>query len=117
VRTLTSEVLSEHGFVCMQAGDAEEALHLVDGRLPSIAVLDIGLPGRSGAELAWRMRERGHTFPIVAVSGQLSSWDPDDLADLGFDGVFAKPFDEDELVSRCLELLRARDEADTGPPA
>ena len=43
---------------------------------------------------------------LVAVSGMLDVWDRDDLVDLGFVRVFAKPFDVDELVRACQGLCR-----------
>jgi CheY-like chemotaxis protein len=55
----------------------------------------------SGAELAWRIRERDPNIPLVALSGYLKDWDRDDLKDLGFDRVFPKPMDCDAFVSFC----------------
>jgi two-component system KDP operon response regulator KdpE len=116
VRKLTCEILGDNGFHCIEANDAEEALQKLFGQRLDIAVLDIGLPGKSGAELAWRMREKGYGIPIVAISGQLHLWDRDDLADLGFDGVFAKPFEEDEFVACIRDLLRRRDDSPRDVP-
>ena len=82
----------------MEARDAERALELLAEHRPHLAVLDIALPGISGAELAWRIRERELNIPLVTVSGQLELWDPDDLAHLGFSRILSKPFDPDHLV-------------------
>ena len=100
------DLLEESGFRCLQAEDAERAMALLGDQQICIGILDIGLPGMSGAELAWRIREREPDLPLVAVSGMLDVWDRDDLADLGFVRVFPKPFDVDELVRACQGLCR-----------
>ena len=58
----------------------------------------------SGAELALRIKEQMPDLPLVAVSGGLVLWDPDDLADLGFDHVFSKPLNREEFVRICGEI-------------
>ena len=100
-RSLLTELLSASGFHCLPARSGEQALGLLEERRPHLGVLDINLPGMSGAELAWRINEQMPDLPLVAVSGDLDLWDPDDLVDLGFDHAFSKPFDCEEFVQIC----------------
>jgi DNA-binding response OmpR family regulator len=111
VRAMLVEILSRAGFSCLEAGSAEEALTLLDTRSPQLGVLDIALPGLSGAELAWKIRRRLPGLPLVALSGRLSEWDADDLRDLGFDRVFGKPMDVDEFLGFCERACTARPDA------
>jgi CheY-like chemotaxis protein len=104
VRGFLSRLLSRSGYRCLEACDAEQAIELLTKHRPDLGVLDLALPGISGAELAWRMRERMPDIPLVAVSGQLQSWDLDDLADLGFARVFPKPLDCGEFIRCCREV-------------
>lgn len=106
VRAMLAEMLEESGFRCLQAEDAERAMTLLGDQQICVGILDIGLPGMSGAELAWKIRERDPDLPLLAVSGMLDVWDRDDLVDLGFVRVFQKPFDGDELVRACQRLCR-----------
>jgi DNA-binding response OmpR family regulator len=106
------EMLSGVGFRCLEAEDAETALELLgelrdSERLPRLGVLDIALPGMSGAELAWKIRTACPGFPLVALSGKLEEWDSDDLRDLGFSRVFGKPMDCDAFVGYCRDVLDA----------
>lgn len=41
-----------------EAGDGEEALQAVQRDIPSLVILDLGLPGISGLELTRRLRQR-----------------------------------------------------------
>jgi DNA-binding response OmpR family regulator len=108
VRRMLAELLSKVGFCCVEAADGEAALEalkgLGDDQTPQLGVLDLVLPGMSGAELAWKLRKRLPDVPLVAISGHLSSWDPDDLEDLGFDRIFPKPMDCDDFVEYCRGL-------------
>ncbi len=106
VRAMVTELLSRAGFSCLEAESAEQALELLDEHSPGIGVLDIALPGISGAELAWRIRKKLPGVPLVALTGHLAEWGRDDLEDLGFDRVFAKPMDCDEFVGFCVKACR-----------
>ena len=49
-----------------EAGDGHEALGLVEQRQPHIAILDIGLPGMNGVEVAARVsKEHPHTRVLI----------------------------------------------------
>jgi len=103
VRAMLVELFRNEGFDCLVASDGEKALEILDDNTPSLGVLDLALPGISGAELALRIRERLPDVPLVALSGQLKLWETDDLKDLGFVRIFAKPMDCDDFVRYCKE--------------
>ena len=101
VRAMLVELLSKAGFRCIEAADGEEALRVIDDHKPRLSILDLALPGMTGAELAWNLRSRLPEAQIVALSGHLSVWDSDDLKDLGFDRIFPKPMDCDDFIDYC----------------
>lgn len=87
-------LLREWGHEVATAGDGPSALAAVAQHHPDIVLLDIGLPGMSGYEVAARLRASGEThLKIVAVSGY---GQPDDVARAlaaGCDAHFPKPID------------------------
>jgi CheY-like chemotaxis protein len=103
VRAMLVDLLSNEGFECLEAPDGEQALELLEKNAPALGVLDVSLPGISGAELAWRIRERLPDMPLIALSGQLEMWEQDDLRDLGFARVFAKPMNCEDFLRVCRE--------------
>lgn len=117
VRAMLVEILSNEGFECLEAADGERALELLEKNVPALAVLDLALPGISGAELAWRIRERLPDMPLIALSGQLKMWEQDDLKDLGFARVFAKPMDCEEFLRVCREASASSGAAGTSDQA
>jgi len=83
----------------VEAESGEEALGLLAGQLPDAIVLDLRLPGISGADLCRRLRrdEATRHIPIVVLSGG----DPDELdraCQAGADEVIGKPFSPLELL-------------------
>ena len=56
--TLLQYNLQKEGYSVTMAGDGEEALLLVDEKLPDLIVLDWMLPKLSGIEVCRRLRSR-----------------------------------------------------------
>ena len=85
------------------AHDGYSALEAVRKFRPEIVLLDIGLPGMSGYEVARRIRERarGKAPLLVAMTGYGQEADRRKAREAGFDHHLVKPIDLDAL----LELL------------
>ena len=64
---------------------------------PEIVLLDIGLPGLNGYEVARRMRSNGNKAKIIAVSGYGSDETRNQTAEAGFNAHLVKPIDIDHL--------------------
>jgi DNA-binding response OmpR family regulator len=104
VRAMLARLLSTIGLRCIEARSAEQAIDLMATESPIACVIDLGLPGMNGAELARHMRRDHDGVVLVAVSGLLGLWDVEDLRNVPFDQVFAKPFDTDGFVAFCRGL-------------
>jgi signal transduction histidine kinase/CheY-like chemotaxis protein len=76
-----------------------DAVALFDQLQPDVAVLDIGMPGLSGYEVAKRIRERetGKTVLLIAVTGWGQEADKSRASAAGFDHHFTKPVEPDAL--------------------
>jgi CheY-like chemotaxis protein len=76
-----------------EALEAERAFHT------AVVLLDIGMPGMSGYEVARRMREvRGAGVLIVAITGWGQDEDRARAREAGFDHHFTKPVDFEMLL-------------------
>jgi CheY-like chemotaxis protein len=96
---LLAELLRGRGYDVIEANDASEALRLVSDRKPDACVIDIGLPGMNGYELARRLREIPATREcrLIAVTGYGTKSDKEAFEEAGFDHFFPKPTDIEEL--------------------
>ena len=88
------------GHVVAIAGDGEDALATVDLFAPSVVFLDIGLPGMDGFEVARRLRAKGNTARLVAMSGYGQPSDLEATRDAGFDRHVVKPDGSENAARR-----------------
>lgn len=81
------------------ARDAPEALALSTAFKPDTALVDIGLPGMNGYELArrWRATSEGRKLRLVAMTGYGRAEDSNAAREAGFDVHLVKPAELTEL--------------------
>src|SRR3989442_15347350 len=80
------------GYVVEEAQDGARAIQMFLERRPEIALVDIGLPGLSGYDVAQRMRAAPGGKPfLVALTGYGRSDDRRRAPDAGFDPHPGKP--------------------------
>ena len=86
-RALLAELLRGRGYEVIEAQDASEALQLISGQKPDACVIDIGLPGMDGFELARKLREIPETRSsrLIAVTGYGTRADKAIFEEAGFD--------------------------------
>jgi PAS domain S-box-containing protein len=93
------EFLQAAGHQVAVFNDAAAALGALQAFQPDAAVLDIGLPGMNGYELAARVRAmRGAACSIIALTGYGQESDRARSAASGFDAHLVKPVMPDELL-------------------
>src|SRR6185312_9222050 len=85
IRMSAADMLSNLGHSVIEAGNASEALALLEAHAVDIMLTDIGLPGMSGSELAARASERLPGLRIVFASGR------DELPGAASEDRFARP--------------------------
>jgi CheY-like chemotaxis protein len=85
---------------------------------PSVIILDIGMPGLNGYEVARRIRSEawGHLPLIIAATGWNQESDRRQATAAGFDHHFTKPVDTERLQALLREFARSQNVA-TGVPA
>ena len=94
------EVLVEYG--------ATPALERARAQAPDVCLLDIGLPGIDGKELAQRLREQPETADavLIAVTGYGQEHDRQAALAAGFQHHLVKPVDPAKLVALLAEVRR-----------
>jgi CheY-like chemotaxis protein len=93
-------MLLEHsGFEVQLAHSGPDALAVAAQLRPDIAVLDIGMPGMSGYEVARAIRGQpwGVGITLIAVTGWGQEDDKRKAKDAGFDHHLTKPIDPNAL--------------------
>ena len=107
--TLAQSLLTElqsNGHAVDWTADGEEATHLGCEVDYDLAIVDLGLPGRSGLEVITEWRQQGRQFPILILTARDHWQDKVQGLEAGADDYMAKPFHLQELLARVNALLR-----------
>jgi CheY-like chemotaxis protein/nitrogen-specific signal transduction histidine kinase len=99
VREVLRELLSRHGHTVVTVPDGESGLVELDTRTFDLAMVDLGLPGISGLEVAHRLKERWPSTRVALMTGYGDRLGSEDAQSKGVDFVLAKPFSLDQLRS------------------
>ena len=104
---LLKRLLSQDRHIVETAVTAEEGLEVATSSLELDAVvLDVGLPDRSGFEVARALRKLGSQVPILMLTARDSVSDRVEGLDAGADDYLVKPFAYEELLARLRALGR-----------
>ncbi|MGZ0018883.1 response regulator transcription factor [Nitrosomonas sp. wSCUT-2] len=98
--------LEAEGYMVDTCGDGDEGLFLATEYPIDAAIIDIGLPGKSGLEIIKALRERGSLLPILILTARSSWQDKVQGLEMGADDYLTKPFQMEELQARVKALLR-----------
>ncbi|MEO8699354.1 MAG: PAS domain-containing protein, partial [Kofleriaceae bacterium] len=99
-REMLCHLLTRAGFDCKAVGDGLEALDTIEAFHPQAAVIDVGLPGIDGFEVARRIREdrRFDDITLIAVTGYGQKTDRETALAAGFDFHLVKPIKFEQLA-------------------
>ena len=100
LQKVLSDVLKEEGFITEVVGTGSDALLKIDKSLPSLVLLDLGLPDIQGETVLMRIREDHPDLPVVILTAKSK---PHEIAaglNLGADDYLPKPFAVEELLAR-----------------
>jgi CheY-like chemotaxis protein len=90
-------LLELQGHEARTAFEGAEALDIARTFHPEVVLLDIGLPGMDGYEVARRLREEGEDSRLVALTGYGLEEDRRRSLEAGFDDHLVKPVSLEEL--------------------
>jgi two-component system response regulator MprA len=88
------------------AENGQIALSLLGRERYAAVVLDVGMPGPSGLDVARRIRTGGDRTPVIMLTARETVPDRVDGLEAGADDYLVKPFAIEELLARIRALLR-----------
>jgi DNA-binding NarL/FixJ family response regulator len=88
-----------------EAGDAQEAIHLLETRKWDMMLLDIGLPGRSGLEVLQEARRIRPSLPVLVLTGLADDAVAIRVFEIGAMGYLSKGCSEDDLTTAVRKVL------------
>jgi CheY-like chemotaxis protein len=108
VRELLRDILEKEGHEVTIAANGREALALFAEKHYAAVLMDVGLPGMSGWELARSIRERDERIPLAIITGWGEAVGSSAQRAAGVDWVVAKPFTVEQITRIAHEVSRKR---------
>jgi DNA-binding response OmpR family regulator len=107
IRDLVAFKLEQAEFEVIAVEDGQTALEQARSRQPTLAVLDVSMPGLSGIEVCRMLRADPATagMLIIMLTARVQEQDVEGGFNAGADDYVTKPFSPRELVSRIQSLL------------
>jgi DNA-binding response OmpR family regulator len=102
---VVGDYLRRAGFSVTTAADGERAVASARARPPDLVLLDLGLPGLDGLDVARDLR-RTSPVPIIMLTARGEETDRILGLELGADDYLVKPFSPRELLARVRAVLR-----------
>lgn len=100
------ELLKSEGFEVASCDRGDTAVEAVLKHKPSLIVLDVMLPGKSGYDICKELRAQKVAVPILMLTAKGQELDKVVGLNLGADDYVTKPFGVRELLARIQALLR-----------
>ena len=99
VSDLLGDLLRRHGYIVVTAEDGESGLVEAEAQTFGLVMVDIGLPGISGVEVATRIKRRWPKTTVVLMTGYTDRIGGKEAKEKGIDAVLTKPFALDQVTS------------------
>jgi len=106
LRELLARRLRESGLVVDAAADGVEGEYAGREFPIDVAIVDLGLPGRSGLDVIRAWRASGRSFPILVLTARDRWQEKVEALQAGADDYVTKPFQFEEVHARVQALLR-----------
>jgi len=103
---LIARALKAERFAVDEANDGHQGWQLAESYQYDLIILDLMLPGMSGAEILRRIRLKNQQVPILILTAQDATEEKVRNFEAGADDYLTKPFAFAELVIRVKALLR-----------
>jgi signal transduction histidine kinase/CheY-like chemotaxis protein len=113
MKDILQESLAEHGYDVSVTSSGEEAIATLGKAKFDALIVDLGLPGISGLELAGQIKGFDRKIRIILISGWEIEQSISDLMSIGIDSVMTKPFKLEAILETLSNLLEQKEEVDS----
>lgn len=106
---LTKNVLAFENYQMKAARNGKQVLEFLEKEPFDLILMDVSMPVMDGVECTRLIR--GHSnpavskLPIIAISGNIHNYTPEEFRRLGFDDFIQKPLDYDKVLATVKKIL------------
>ena len=107
MRNLLQSAFAQKGYACVSAENGKKALEELAIHSFDVVVTDIDMPVMDGIELS-KIIQSHYTSDIIVMTGQIQSYQYEEIVGLGVSDFVQKPFSPREMILRIDRVLRER---------
>ena len=107
IRDLLENTMGRTDYSCSFAENGADALEMISEQNFDIVVTDIDMPIMDGIELAKKIKSK-FTADVIIMTGQIHSYQYDEVINLGASDFVEKPFSPREMILRINRVVRER---------
>lgn len=108
VRKMLRKILESDDYACEMAGNAEEAMNLLNIKSFDLVMSDVVMPGKSGVQLLADIRAKHPGVPILMISGNSSEKTAESTLSMGAYDFLLKPFQKNQVLISVANAIRRR---------
>ena len=105
LRTVLSSELESEGYIVATAGDGDEAISILQGKLFDLVLLDIKMPRIDGFEVLRFIKERYPATKVIMLTGFADLKNAIESKKLGAEDFVSKPYDLVDLLTTIERVL------------
>lgn len=106
---LTKNVLAFENYQMKAARNGKQVLELLEKEDFDLILMDISMPVMDGVECLQQIRSHSDAvkskLPVIAISGNIRNYTPEEFRKLGFDDFIQKPLDYDKVLATVKKFL------------
>lgn len=106
---LTKNVLAFENYQMKAARNGKQLLEFLEREDFDLILMDISMPVMDGVECTRQIRALEDPIksklPIIAISGNIHNYTPEEFRRLGFDDFIQKPLDYDKVLATVKKIL------------
>ena len=105
LRTVLSSELESEGYIVATAGDGDEAISILQGKVFDLVLLDIKMPRVDGFEVLRFIKERYPATKVIMLTGFADLKNAIESKKMGAEDFVSKPYDLVDLLTTIERVL------------
>lgn len=105
IKLAFEKVLTGENFLIATSSNSERLVDLIGSKQPRVVILDMKMPGFSGAKLLRKIKKSNRKLPVIIMTAYSNMFTEKDALMLGADAYLKKPFEISTMLSKLRSLV------------